>query len=249
MTTLTLADDAPSLHIANGCATITLQRPSQHNRIDPDDLPVLRGHLALCETNEQVSVIVLTGTGNKTFSSGYTLDAIVGRLQERAFESFLNTLEACPKLTIAAMRGSVYGGATDLALCCDIRLGLEGTQMFMPAAKIGLHYYPQGMRRYVQRLGFSAASQLFLTGTTIDAAQMLRIGMLTELLRPDAFEQRLAHYCALAQTNSSSAVALMKQSLAELAQLTMPEGIEQRYLSTLGSNELAERLQRLRHKA
>ena len=66
--------------------------------------------------------------------------------------------------TICALNGGVYGGSTDMALSCDFRIGVEGITMFMPAARLGLHYYAGGMRRYVARLGLGAAKKLFLTG-------------------------------------------------------------------------------------
>ena len=78
--------------------------------------------------------------------------------------------------------GGVYGGATDLALCCDWRIGVSGTRMFMPAARFGLHYYPGGLRRYVRALGAAQAKRIFLTGQTLRAQEMLRIGFLTELV-------------------------------------------------------------------
>jgi len=66
-------------------------------------------------------------------------------------------------VTIAAINGGVYGGGTDLSLACDFRLGSTAANMFMPAAKLGLHFYPGGMVRYVTRLGLNQAKRLFLT--------------------------------------------------------------------------------------
>jgi enoyl-CoA hydratase/carnithine racemase len=239
-------DTTPLLEIRGHCATITLNRPSQHNRMDPDDLPVLISHLGTCTAHPAINVVVITATGNKTFSAGYTFDAILNRLEDRLLETFFDALEVCPKLTIAALRGSVYGGATDLALCCDIRLGVRGSRLLMPAATIGLHYYPQGMRRYVQRLGHTAASQLFLSASPIDAETMLRIGFLTELMDPNELDSRVEHYSALAASNAFEAVTLMKQSLRELAGALVPPALEQRYMHTLRSPELAARLAKLR---
>ena len=79
-------------------------------------------------------------------------------------------------------RAAIYGGATDLALCCDLRIGVSTSRMFMPAARFGLHYYADGLRRYVSRLGPTAARKLMLTGCTIEADEMLRIGFLTDLV-------------------------------------------------------------------
>ena len=140
----------PSLLINGVYAQITLRRPAQHNRIDPEDIQVIMAHLDNIECNPDVRAIVLTGSGSKTFCSGYTLGAIQSQL-DRSFEDMLDRLEAISLPTICALNGSVYGGGTDLAICCDFRIGVTQSRMFMPAAKFGLHYYPGGLRRFVTR--------------------------------------------------------------------------------------------------
>jgi enoyl-CoA hydratase/carnithine racemase len=188
-------------------------------------------------------VVVFAGNGPKTFSSGYTLQAIREKLDERTFEALLDRIERLPLPTVAAIHGGVYGGATDLALCCDLRLGVTTSRMFMPAAKFGLHYYPGGMRRYVERLGLTAATRLFLTAATIDSDEMLRIGFLTERVTPETFEARLMQVVAELAANEPGAMAAMKQSLAELGAAHADTGpIERRYLDSLASPALRDRL-------
>ena len=115
---------APIVTIAEGRATIRLNRPREHNRIEPDDLAVLRETLTRIDDDPGVRVLVLTGTG-KSFSSGYHIGALVERHAQKrdgeepgsdAFERTVDRLEALRVPTIAALNGSVYGGSTDLAL-------------------------------------------------------------------------------------------------------------------------------------
>ncbi|MCX7200987.1 MAG: enoyl-CoA hydratase/isomerase family protein [Burkholderiales bacterium] len=236
-------DTAPLLDLNGPCATIRLNRPSQHNRIDPTDIPVIQGYLDTIEATPAIRVVVFAGNGPKTFSSGYTLQAIREKLDERTFEALLDRIERLPLPTVAAIHGGVYGGATDLALCCDLRLGVTTSRMFMPAAKFGLHYYPGGMRRYVERLGLTAATRLFLTAATIDSDEMLRIGFLTERVTPETFEARLMQVVAELAANEPGAMAAMKQSLAELGAARADTGpIERRYLDSLASPALRDRL-------
>ena len=219
-------DGAPLLQRADGFACITLNRPAEHNRLDPADVDALiELFAALREAPPQA--LVIAGRGERTFSSGYTLHAIIEELDSR-FERMLDALETLPCTTIAALGGSVYGGATDLALCCDLRIGVPGIRMFMPAPKFGLHYYPGGLRRYVARLGLSAASKLMLTGMTIEAEEMLRIGFLGEIVPREALADRVeACLDAIAQTEPK-VVAQMKAHLLALAQRRAdePEAIE-----------------------
>lgn len=224
---------------------IRLARPDEHNRLDPADIDALQRLLDDLTARRDLRALVITGTGPKTFSSGYTLQAIARELDDR-LERLLDTLEALPITTLAALNGSVYGGATDLALCCDLRLGLPGTRMFMPAARFGLHYYPGGLRRYVTRLGLTAAQKLFLTAMTIEADEMLRIGFLTELVEPGMLDARVeAHLAALDQVDPAT-VAAMKRHLQAIADGTADYAmLGQAYRDSLRSPELHRRLKGL----
>ncbi len=238
--------ETPLLRVAGHAATILLRRTAQHNRIDPDDLPVLMDHLAAVEADDAVRVLVFRGSGSQTFSSGYTVEAILSRLKERAFERFLDRLEHLAKPTIAAIQGGIYGGATDLALCCDLRIGVTTSRMFMPAARFGLHYYQDGLRRYVGRLGDTAARKLLLTACTIGADEMLRIGFLSELVAPAQLDDTVARYVEQLAACEPGAVAAMKESLNQLAAVDgeVLRAIEARYLASLTSEALRQRLAR-----
>ena len=229
--------------------TVTLNRPAHHNRLDPADVTALT---ALFETarTEQPAALIITGAGARTFSSGYTLSALVSELDGR-FEAMLDSLETLPLLTIAAINGGLYGGATDLALCCDIRLGVRGARMFMPAAKFGLHYYPGGLRRYVTRLGLPVASRLMLTAMTMYDDEMLRVGYLHELLEPDQMAARVAEYRDSASANDPKVVAAMKAQMQALAahqndaeRAALEQQMLQDHQASVKSTELAERVAR-----
>lgn len=242
------ADGAPSLTVAGSVATIRFERPKEHNRIDPDDIPVLRAHLERIAAAASVRVVVFTGAGGNTFSSGFTLDAILDRL-DRSFEDLLDAIEHFPLPTIAAINGGVYGGATDLALCCDIRIGVTGTRMFMPAARFGLHYYPGGLRRYVAAVGPAQSKRVFLTGQTLRAEEMLRIGFLTELVARKRFQAAIADYVAAIEACDPAVVTSMKRQLnAMAAGDTARAQSREDYETSLGSAELRRRLAALAQK-
>jgi enoyl-CoA hydratase/carnithine racemase len=235
-------DAAPSLKIADMVATIRFERPAEHNRIDPDDIPVLRRHLDAIAAMSEVRVVVFTGAGNRTFSSGFTVGAILQRL-DRSFEDLLDAIERFPLPTICALNGSVYGGATDLALACDFRIGVRGTGMFMPAAKFGLHYYPGGLRRFVAALGAAQAKRIFLTAQTLRAEEMLRIGFLTELVARSKLEGRVAEYVAAITECEPAVVKSMKRQIDALADGDREQGgSREDYEQSLASEELKRRL-------
>ncbi|HWB48587.1 MAG TPA: enoyl-CoA hydratase/isomerase family protein [Stellaceae bacterium] len=215
---------APVVTIEEGRATIRLNRPREHNRLEPGDLVVLRDTLARIDHDPAVRVLVITGTG-KSFSSGYHIGALLERNAGKAepgqaddtFETVVNRLEALRVPTIAALQGSVYGGSTDLALACDFRIGVEGMRMLMPAARLGIIYYPSGIERYVSRLGVAAAKRLFLTAEPIEAEEMRRIGYLDEIVPAGQLAARVDALAAALGANAPLALAGLKRAVNQIA--------------------------------
>jgi enoyl-CoA hydratase/carnithine racemase len=233
---------SPKLDIAGGVATLRFSRPEEHNRIDPDDLAVLMEHFKRVLAEPGVRVLVVTGSGEKTFSSGYTVHAIREHLDDR-LETMLDTLESLPLPVVCALNGSAYGGAIDLALCCDFRIGVRGARMFMPAAKFGLHYYPGGLRRYVTRLGLNAAKKLFLTAQAVGDEEMLRIGFLNELVERAQFDSTVQAYVNAILECEPKVVASMKGFLNQTADGAIDLAAQRAaFVQSLGSDELASRL-------
>lgn len=244
-----IADQAPGVAVAGAVATLTLRRPSQHNRIAPEDSEVIRAYLTQLEATPGLRLLVITGTGGKTFSSGYTLGAIKDQLDSR-FEDMLDHIERFPLPTLCALNGSVYGGATDLALCCDFRIGVRGSRFLMPASRIGLHYYPGGIRRYVTVLGLAAAKKLFLTAQTISDEEMLRIGFLNELVPAAELDAAVRAYVDGILACESTVVASMKADLmAQAAGVADQAALRRHYEAALKSPQLAARLAALENRA
>ncbi len=235
-------EELPQLNMNGPRATIRFCRPAEANRIDPSDLAVLKAHLERVAAAADVRVLVITGSGDKTFSSGYTIHAIRDELDDR-FESLLDMLESLPLPVVCALNGSAYGGAIDLALCCDFRIGVTGSRMVMPAARFGLHYYPGGIRRYVTRLGLSAAKKLFLTALPVEAEEMLRFGFLTELVEPGQLDAMASQYVAAIVECEPNVVRSMKHFLNQAAQSEFDVPAQRAaYEKFLKSDELARRL-------
>jgi enoyl-CoA hydratase/carnithine racemase len=216
---------APIVTIAEGRATIRLNRPREHNRIEPDDLALLRETFTRIDDDPRIRVLVLTGTG-KSFSSGYHIGALVERHATKrdgaepgsdSFERVVDRLEALRVPTIAALNGGVYGGSTDLALACDFRIGVDGMKLLMPAARLGIVYYPSGIERYVARLGVAAAKKLFLTAQPIDTQEMLRIGYLDECVPAAELMARVDALAATLAANAPLALAGLKRAINEIA--------------------------------
>ena len=249
------AGTTPVLSIEGARATLKLNRPRQLNKITPEDIAALMEQLDAVEKNDAIRVVVLTGSG-RAFSGGYDLGDIAARQQKptahsprSGFEDLANRIEDFPLPTICRLNGGVYGGSTDLALACDFRIGVEACEMLMPAARLGLHYYPSGIRRYVSRLGVGAAKQLFLAAQKIDAAEMLRIGYLDTVVPADELDVAVDALAATLAANAPKVTRGMKRAINEIARGAFDEeAAGRRHQESMRGEEIREGLAAFRDK-
>jgi enoyl-CoA hydratase/carnithine racemase len=220
----------PSLNVNGHVATITLQRPTQANRLQPEDLTAIAAHIAAVNAMPGVLVLCIASTG-RHFCSGFDINRI-RESNTLSFEQLVNAVEEARPVTIAVIQGGVFGGATDLALACDFRLGSAACSLFMPAARLGLHYYRRGLERYVARLGLDTAKRLFLTAETLDAAQMKACGFLTDLVTADQL------------ANHADALAGRLGAMAPLALLGMKKHLNAIARGALDADALADDIRR-----
>jgi enoyl-CoA hydratase/carnithine racemase len=212
-----MSGQAPLLDLDRSVARITLRRPRLANRLAAEDLDALRRFLDEVDANADVRVLVLAGEG-RHFCSGFDLGALGAIDAGARFGELADALEAVRPITIARLHGGVYGGAADLALACDFRLGTPAVEMFVPAARVGLHFYAGGLQRFVNRLGLATAKQVLLAGRTLDASALLDCDFLDQLL-PDADALDAALDALTAQLLAMAPLALlpMKQHLNAIA--------------------------------
>ena len=228
MNATALPPGPPLLQLHDGRATLTLNRPAHHNRLHVEDLLALQRHFDTLAADPAVRLLVLTGAG-RSFCSGFHIgdfDVIDGEPSAggvaplagpHLFEQTVDALEALAVPTICRFNGAVYGGATDLALACDFRVGVAGMTLRMPAARLGLHYYPSGLQRYVSRLGLAAAKRLFLLAEAVPADQLLALGYLDHLVDAAQLDAEVQAIADALAAGAPLALRGMKASLNEIA--------------------------------
>ena len=211
--------DPPSLEIAGQRATVRLHRSRHRNRIEPGDIIRLMQHFDTVDANRDLRVLVLAASG-PAFSAGFHLGGFAEDREAAArapgFDTLVDRFEALRVPTICRLQGGVYGGSTDLALTADFRIGVTTMEMFMPAGRLGVHYYPGGLRRYVSRLGLNTAKRLFLTAEKLGAEELLRIGYLTHLVPPAELDAAVDRLAGTLTVMAPLAVQGMKQALNEI---------------------------------
>ncbi|MCV2361496.1 enoyl-CoA hydratase/isomerase family protein [Paucibacter sp. TC2R-5] len=232
---------APLLQIDGHVARITLRRPRLANRLEIEDLRRLRAQVDQVNRAHEVRVLVLSGEG-RYFCSGFNIAAVPGVNAGALFEALADDWEAARPITVAKIQGGLYGGATDLALASDFRLGAAACEMFVPAARLGLHFYQGGLQRYVSRLGLQWAKRVLLAGATLDAKQMLACGFLDQLLA-GAAELDVASEALVADLLQMAPLALlgMKKHLNAIARGALDEAALQADIAHANlSRDLAE---------
>nr|WP_050399828.1 enoyl-CoA hydratase/isomerase family protein [Bradyrhizobium embrapense] len=217
----------PNVEVRERTVIVTLDRPLRANRLESDDVMALYSLWSGLASDRSVNAIVLTARG-KHFSSGFDLNEVVDEVDPTtsvaAFPKMIDALENLPQVTICALNGGVYGGATDLALACDFRFGVPSCEMFIPAARLGVQYFSGGLRRYVSRVGLNNAKRLLLLAEKFDADEMLSIGYLDRVVPS---EQLMALALATAQQVDALAplaVTGMKLALNAFAAGNVDEG-------------------------
>ena len=139
------------------------------------------------------------------------------------------------------MNGSIYGGATDLVLACDLRLALEGIEWRMPAAALGLHYYPSGLQRYVSHFGIAAAKRAFLTARVFSSKDLQALGLFESFSSAADFPVQLQSLVNDVLALAPLAAQAMKRSLNDIASGRYNEALlRERELQSSRTEDFAE---------
>jgi enoyl-CoA hydratase/carnithine racemase len=161
-------------------------------------------------------VLVVTGSGGKTFCAGAALDELSsGGIGDDAFQGMTSALAELPMPTVCAVNGNVFGGGAELALSCDFRIGMHGTRMRVPAASIGLCYPLPGIRQFVTRLGVHNTKRILVASEEFSAGELLNIGFYDKLASPENFDSVVDEYAGHIAGLAPLAVRAMKKLLQQ----------------------------------
>jgi enoyl-CoA hydratase len=183
-----MAYEAIRYELADGIATITLNRPAVHNAMNErmrEELTVCFGELV---RSEDARVVVVTGTGERAFSAGADIREFVAPQVPVKFRDgrrrvdFRAAMDRCPQPIIAAIRGFALGGGLELALACDIRIAGEDSQLGLTEVNLAIIPGGGGTQRLPRLVGRGKALEMILTGARIDAREALRIGLVERVV-------------------------------------------------------------------
>jgi enoyl-CoA hydratase len=203
---------------------IIFNNPQRHNAVSLEMWAATSRILEQYAGDEEVRVVVLTGAGGKAFVSGAdiskfeseraTLDAT--RHYNVTVERTYSAIEEFPKPTIAMIEGYCIGGGLGLAVCCDLRICSDNARFAVPAAKLGLGYSLNGLRRLVGIVGPAFAREIFYTARQYNAEDARIMGLVNRVV-PQAGLERYVRDCAEAiAANAPLTVTSVKSIIKEV---------------------------------
>ncbi len=164
--------------------TVTLNRPDKANALTAEML----GQIAEIASDAQgkAQVLVLTGQG-KVFSAGADLDGMQAGLGlDPVWETASSALAALDAVTIAALNGTLAGGAFGIALACDLRVCVGGARFFYPVMKLGFRPQPSDPARLAALVGPARARLILLAAQRLEATEALQIGLVDRVVEDQA---------------------------------------------------------------
>ncbi len=177
-------------------ATLTLNRPDKRNAVRMSMWAAINAYVTALTEDPEVRILVVKGAGDH-FCAGADISELTNgpggeyaRVNWNAEEALANF----PGPTIAMIRGNCVGGGVSIATACDIRIASTDSIFGITPAKLGIVYPTNALERAVRLLGASATKHLMYSGELIDAQRALRIGLIDELLEPDALEDRVMQF-------------------------------------------------------
>jgi enoyl-CoA hydratase len=169
---------------ANDCCMITLARPDKANALTEEMLESVAS--AATDAAASAKVLILTGEGN-VFSAGADLDGMKAGLGlSPAWEAASGAIAAFPGLSIAALNGTLAGGAMGAALACDLRISVPTANFFYPVMRLGYRPQPSDPARLAALIGPARAKMILLAAQRIDADTALAWGLIDRIAPPEA---------------------------------------------------------------
>ncbi|MGI9433497.1 MAG: enoyl-CoA hydratase [Geminicoccaceae bacterium] len=222
--TLALPSDKMIARKDGAIGHVIFNNPERHNAVSLEMWDALDIILEAYETDPDIRVVVLSGAGGKAFVSGADISKFekergstdaIQRYNSRVREIY-QRIERFQKPTIAMIKGHCIGGGLNLAVCSDLRFCSTSSKFAMPAAKLGLGYPYDAIRRLVNAVGPAAAKQLMFTAKSIDADAALNLGLVQEIIPADDLEAHVTGIAGLIANNAPLTVKAMKIIASEV---------------------------------
>lgn len=202
--------------VKNQTGILTLNNPEKKNALTSVMLNQIISSLQELEKQKVRAVIIRAEKGVNVWSAGHDIDELplngIDPLgQEKPLERALNAIQIFPAPVIAMVEGSVWGGACDMAITCDMVIGSPDCTFAITPAKIGVPYNASGILHFINRLGLSHAKEMFFTGAPIDSEAALHFGIVNHIVENDKIEDFTFKLAEKISHNSPLSISVIKE--------------------------------------
>jgi enoyl-CoA hydratase len=211
-------------------ALVTMNRPEKRNALDGQTRCAFLGVMDRVRRDANTRAVVLTGAGDKAFVAGADIGEFEGRSPVDQYRimrlpTIFEAIERSPKPVIAAINGFCLGGGMELALACDIRIASTNAKLGQPEVNLGIIPGGGGTQRLPRIVGLGHALRLILTGEMITADDALKLGLVEEVVAPDALIDRAMAIAEQIASKSPVAIAAAKEATRAAMSLPLEEGL------------------------
>ena len=211
---------------------LTINRPKALNALNQEVLLSLESNIQQINEDKNVKVVILTGSGEKSFVAGADIAAMkdmnpveareFSRLGQRVFRQ----IETARPIVIAAVNGYALGGGCELAMACDIRIASEKAKMGIPEVTLGVFPSFAGTQRLPRLVGLGYAKEMLATARKVPADEALRIGLVNRVVPAEQLMETCEALAAEICQHSTMAISYGKMSMNMGMEMDMDRALE-----------------------
>jgi len=241
----------------NGVGILILDSPKRKNALKSEDMLSIRDILSR-EAQSDIYALIISARGD-VFCSGADFSEIISiigknkkdqELQSNDMSKLCDAIQNFPLPTVCALNGSAYGGGVEIACACDFRISVSNIEIMVPPAKIGIHYHPAGIKRFLNIFGASATKRLLLTATKLSEKELKNFGFFDELINEgENVIEKAQNFVKRCKALSPEAVSGMKLSINDIVMDSInTQSLNARIKKTLESQYLERQLKFINEK-
>ncbi|OZI38165.1 enoyl-CoA hydratase [Bordetella genomosp. 10] len=222
------------ISVEDHIATVVLNRPEAMNAVDPEMRGLLHAAWDRLRQDDEIRVAIVTGAGDRAFCTGSDLKKTLPSGESAAQQllgggagsgSLIANLNT-DKPLIAAINGYALGGGMELALACDIRICTDDAQFALPEVKVGSMPGAGGSVRLPRYVGRSDAMLMLLTGARTDAAEALRMGLVSKVVARDRLLAEAREIALAIAANAPLSVRAVKRMVRQGEDMPLSHAID-----------------------
>ena len=219
--------------INNYICTLKIKREDALNAVNPAVLKELHHEVEIAKDSKDVSVIIITGSGEKSFIAGADIK-LMEKLDKKGAVEFgmlgqkvTNAIESSPKPIIAAVNGFALGGGCEIALACHLRFASKNAKFGQPEVKLGLIPGWGGTQRLPRIVGKGISIELIVGGHIIDSNEAFRIGLVNKVFEQEDLYSATVEFANIILSNGPKAVAESLKCLNISSNYSLNDGLNE----------------------